>query len=241
MELKELIDICINKKRIVSLVGAGGKTSLMYLIAGEAARSGKKVLVSTTTHIKRPEKRYATGIDEVRALWNRGDYAIAGSIDNENEEKITFLPDDIYEAIKNEAELILLEADGARCFPSKVPAEYEPVIVPETDLVIGIMGMSAIGYKLTDCCFRFKTEGEWLGLNGDVVLDENTAAVILSSEKGTRKLVGNREYIAVLNQCDNEDILLRARKIEDILFRKCGVRSVLCSIKNYWRDNERNI
>ncbi|MGE5258702.1 MAG: hypothetical protein ACM3KE_18665, partial [Hyphomicrobiales bacterium] len=39
---------------VVSLVGAGGKTSLMFRLARELSRSGEKVLTTTTTRIFAP-------------------------------------------------------------------------------------------------------------------------------------------------------------------------------------------
>ena len=39
---------------VVSLVGAGGKTSLMYRLARELAGAGQSVLTTTTTHIYPP-------------------------------------------------------------------------------------------------------------------------------------------------------------------------------------------
>ena len=47
----------INKKDIITIVGAGGKTSLM-LSASSYLRKDYKVLVTTTTHIYMPEKKY---------------------------------------------------------------------------------------------------------------------------------------------------------------------------------------
>ena len=39
------------KGHIVSLVGGGGKTTLLYAMAAHCARKGWRVLVTTTTHI----------------------------------------------------------------------------------------------------------------------------------------------------------------------------------------------
>ena len=45
------------KGHVVSLVGGGGKTTLLYAMASHCAQKGWRVLVSTTTHILRPENR----------------------------------------------------------------------------------------------------------------------------------------------------------------------------------------
>ena len=42
------------------------------------------------------------------------------------------------------AQVVLVEADGAKGKPCKVPADFEPVIPDECDIVIGVMGMDAL-------------------------------------------------------------------------------------------------
>lgn len=230
MELKELIDFCINRKRTVCFVGGGGKTTLMYFVAREVARQGKKVIVSTTTHIMRPEINYASNMADVEALWAGEQYSVIGAVDEMNVQKLVF-SNDMYEAVKGKADLILLEADGTRRLPCKVPAEHEPAIVDDCDLVIGVMGMSALGKAMKECCFRFEQEGTWLGVNGETLLDEEIAENILSSELGTRKSVGNRDYVVVLNQCDDGTARNRAHIISAKLKEKYGIASVCCSLK----------
>lgn len=230
MNLKELIRICTSEKKIISLVGAGGKTTLMYRLAAEAAGAGRKVIVSTTTHIMRPESNYAVDMEEIKNLWGKGQYAVIGMVDRNTPEKLIFPAKEIYEKAIIEADIILLEADGAKRFPCKVPASYEPVI-EETDLVIGVMGMSALGEPLKECCFRFLEEGQWLGVGEDTNLDEEIAIRILSSDKGTKKSINDRDYIVVLNQCDDEVKMKRAQLISKTLEEKYSIKAVCCCLK----------
>lgn len=283
MKLNDLLDICTNKKKIVCIVGAGGKTSLMYWLAGEAAGRGKKVIVSTTTHILKPDNNYVENLDGVKRLWAEGQYAVVGTEekhrvtgnkdaadelelcklkganDKENELcKLTFPPTDVYEFVKKEADLILLEADGSKGIPCKVPADHEPVILDECDLVVAVMGMTALGQTLKDACFRYETDGVWLAsesnnekdgnfevrdgqssnaesiINEDAVniINEKMAIDILSYEKGARKSVGDREYYVVLNQCDDEELLSKARSISNVLKTQYNIDSVCCSLKS---------
>ena len=41
----------MDRHRAVTLVGGGGKTTTMYALAREAREAGKRVIVTTTTHI----------------------------------------------------------------------------------------------------------------------------------------------------------------------------------------------
>lgn len=231
MELRELLDICIQKKRIICLVGGGGKTTLMYRIAEEAARFGKKTVVSTTTHIYESEHYRAADMETVRALWSKHHYAAIGRTDRKDPAKWISPDPELYAQVRVEADLILLEADGAKGYPCKVPAEHEPVLPGECDLVIGVMGMTAWGQKLSDCCFRYETHGSWLG-HGEKRLDEDLAERLLTSPQGTAKITPLKEYIVVLNRCDNEDLYENARKLASRLEEEHGIRAVCCCLKN---------
>ncbi|MBQ1418397.1 MAG: putative selenium-dependent hydroxylase accessory protein YqeC, partial [Firmicutes bacterium] len=43
---------------MICITGAGGKTSLLYALGEQAFVQGKPVAVSTTTHIRQPERDY---------------------------------------------------------------------------------------------------------------------------------------------------------------------------------------
>ena len=49
-----------------------------------------------------------------------------------------------------DSDILLVEADGARGLPLKAPYEHEPVIPPETSLVIPIASLSVLGQPLDD-------------------------------------------------------------------------------------------
>ena len=63
---------------VISLVGGGGKTTLLYALARHYSAQGQRVLVSTTTHIQRPDANYAPDEAARDALWQAGTYAVAG-------------------------------------------------------------------------------------------------------------------------------------------------------------------
>ena len=64
---------------VISLVGGGGKTTLLYALARHYSAQGQRVLVSTTTHIRRPDANYAPDEAARDALWQAGTYAVAGA------------------------------------------------------------------------------------------------------------------------------------------------------------------
>ncbi len=226
MDLEDLADLCVRNYKMVSLVGAGGKSTLMYALAEKISQRGRKVLVSTTTHIYEPKENFAREEAEIRNLWRTGRYAVVG--ERTEEGKLCSLPVPRLREYGKRANLILLEADGSRRKPMKVPAEREPVILPECDLVLGVIGLSCLGKPLKEVCFRPELAHALFGAELDEIVGEKLAASVLTSEKGTKKEVGTRAYGIVLNQCDTEERRQSAERIEQAV-RQAGIKLVLCT------------
>lgn len=118
------------------------------------------------------------------------------------------------------ADLILIEADGSKRLPCKVPDSHEPVILPQTDVVVAVLGLSALNLPLKDCCFRLDKATKLLSAKESHPLTCQHMATIFASSQGLRKATNNSEYVVVLNQCDNEDRKNAGEQISDIL---CGL------------------
>lgn len=201
------------KKHTICLVGGGGKTTVMYELAAAWAACGRKVLVLTSTHILQPaDGSFAADAAAVHNLWQQGRYAVIGTPELSTG-KLTAPPQDLYEALQLQANVILCEADGSRHHPCKVPAEYEPVLLPDSDIVLTVAGMDALGHSLAQACQRPQPAAALLGCSLDSVIDEQMLAALLLSEQGSRKNVGTRTYYIVLNKCD----LLKAAQQEEML------------------------
>lgn len=191
------------EKHIVSLVGGGGKSTLMYFMATTCAKEGKKVLVTTTTNIFHPNPDlYASTAEEAEKLWEAGKIAVIGT-PMPGKGKLKMPEETLLRELLEKADVAFIEADGSKHHPTKVPREGEPVLIPESDLVIAVFGLSAVGKPLKDVCFRKESAARALGVEEDHVLTEEDAARILSADWGARKAVGDRKYCVVLNQCDD--------------------------------------
>lgn len=201
------------KKHNICLVGGGGKTTVMYELAAAWAACGRRVLVLTSTHILQPaDGSFAADVPAVQNLWQQRRYAVIGTPELATS-KLTAPPQDLYEALKLQADVILCEADGSRHHPCKVPAEYEPVLLPDSDIVLPVAGMDALGRPLAQACQRSQLAAELLGCSLDSVIDAQMLASLLLSEQGARQNVGARAYYIVLNKCD----LLKAAQQEEML------------------------
>ena len=172
---------------VISLVGGGGKTTLLYALARWYSAQGQRVLVSTTTHIQRPDANDAPDEAARDALWQAGTSAGAG-VPAEGG-KLT-MPPHLADWMA-EADTVLLEADGAKRHPCKAPAAHEPVLLRSSDIVLAAAGLSAVGKPLQDVCFRLEAASALL-------------AKLLADDAGGRKSVGTRKFYAILNQADDE-------------------------------------
>ena len=132
----------------------------------------------------------------------------------------------LLDTLMEEADVVFIEADGSKHCPIKVPREGEPVFHDRSDLVIAVMGLSAVGKPLYECCFGLTGATELLDTAADHILTAADAAKILSSELGSRKDLGNREFCVVLNQCDDGK---RRRTADEIAMwlREFGVDQVV--------------
>lgn len=200
------------KKHNICIVGGGGKTTVMYELAAAWAACGCKVLVLTSTHILQPaDGSFAADAAAVHNLWQQRRYAVIGTPELASG-KLTAPPQDLYEALQLQADVILCEADGSKHHPCKAPAAHEPVLLPDSDIVLAVVGMDALGCPLAQACQRPQPAAAFLGCSLDSVIDEQMLAALLLSEQGARKNVGKRTYYIVLNKCD----LIKAAQQEEM-------------------------
>ena len=124
------LTIVPDRKQSIAVVGGGGKTSLIFRLCEEMVSTGKKVIVTTTTHMAyEPERPFAEegNAQQIQQNIEEYGYTVAASLD-QNKSKIGSLTEEALVRLKGQADCILIEADGAKRLPLKVPGEWEPVI-----------------------------------------------------------------------------------------------------------------
>ena len=184
----------IRPKEVVSLVGAGGKTSLMFALARELTQKGKVVITSTTTRIFPPSSSETACVfvsndeDDIIEfiLTNAGAKGCitigselltdSGKLDGVNPLMVSRMIG------LNPVGHVIIEADGASQKPLKAPnPEYEPVIPSCTTVVIPVAGIDALGSRLSEeQVFRSEIVSQITGLPlGEVVSADTIARLIL--------------------------------------------------------------
>lgn len=153
---------------IISVVGSGGKTTLVKHLANQYRKAGKTVLVTTSTHMFIEENTLLTDDAAViiHTLQETG-YAMAGIPD---ESKFKALSQETFEAVLPYADVVLVEADGSKGLPLKYPNDTEPVIPEMTDEIIVVCGLNALGQKAKDVCHRLELVQACLGIEADTII-----------------------------------------------------------------------
>ena len=166
--------------QIITFIGGGGKTSLMNTLGKEFASHGYPTLLTTTTHIMKPDflsdESYIEN-EDIGQLANiftnlkkntlpLAALGIPEKVVNSNIkwrspssdfcEKIAefskkFSTKNPYKFLK-----ILCEGDGSKRLPIKLPKDGEPVFFPKTDTVIGVIGLSCLGKPIKETLFRYE-------------------------------------------------------------------------------------
>lgn len=187
---------------IVSLTGGGGKTSLMYslgagLAKGGGDRPGARVLLTTTTRIKRPTQEQCSyniecdSIEDIPPARQPGFFTAARPAPaGRNPEYLWgFSGDEINELMRRSvADWIIVEADGSAGRPLKAPSAKEPVIPSDSNIVIAVAGLSGIGKLFTDSwVFRPEPFTGLTGLKPGETLSPEAVAAIFRHPEGLFK------------------------------------------------------
>ena len=213
--ITEALQIRLPEHAVISVVGAGGKTSLIFAWARELADAGKSVVITTTTHMYRPERM------------EEGNIRIVVSDDPERPDKVTAPPAEILEGLREKADVVLIEADGSRRMPLKWPADREPVIPDYTDITVCVAGLSALGGKTADVVYNAAGLPE--RFQRDTV-DMNLMHAVISSRDGGQKGVRG-DFRVFMNQVDDDiDRLAAAYRLQQI-FAVMGIQSAWGSLK----------
>ena len=193
------------EKPVIFFVGAGGKTSCILELADEWAARGKSVLITTTVHMEEPKILGRTGwIDQpaenIRKALETPGVVIAGS-GSETPQKIRGRSEEVYIQAASKAQAVLVEADGSRKFPVKVPGKNEPVIREDTTHILILAGASALGRPLDQVCHRLEYAKKILGPQNRILTAETLAKLL---EKGyvepLKKQYPGRKFAVILNQ-----------------------------------------
>ncbi len=150
--------LSVGKGDVVSLVGAGGKTTVLYALTLELRRRGLSVVATSTTHMQMPMT--ATTMPPLVVVGEQDNWLTTvkaalrryGSVtvvqDRKRDDKLGGVDPVMLDPLRSLADCVVIEADGARGRSLKAPASHEPVIPDETTLTVIVVGLDVLDHKL---------------------------------------------------------------------------------------------
>lgn len=224
MKLTEALNI--KPGEVISLVGGGGKTTLMFALARELASEGNSVITTTTTKILEPSPSETPLLllepDEDKML-----KLLANNLHRHHHITIArerlasrklrgISPELVVKLGKlNQISYIIVEADGAARKSLKAPGPNEPVIPSNTSLVIAVVGIDAMGTRLTEeNVFRSEIVSKLLKLPlGKTISAESIALLITHYEGITKGSPLKSRIVPFINKVDPDKDLVKGRDL----------------------------
>ena len=137
----------------------------------------------------------------MKELLEKERYVIAAEYE-EDTGKYASLTDEKLEELRELCDVMLVEADGARHHPVKVPEKWEPVIPRCADIVISVIGLDCLGQPISQSAYRMERTSEFLRKSLEAPITEEDIVKIATSICGLFKDVEERVYRVYLNKSD---------------------------------------
>jgi probable selenium-dependent hydroxylase accessory protein YqeC len=227
----------LGQREMISLTGAGGKTTLMFRLARELSLQGKKVITTTTTKILDPSEDESSHCfvsedeTETRAfvIRNLGQYRhITLARERIGGVKLKGISPELADGLYDlyDVDVLIVEADGAAGRTVKAPRGGEPVIPSRTTLVVGMLGLDGVGKELNDRnVFQSSLVSNLTGIPEGEKMTEEGMALLMTHPEGLFKGAPDlSRWVAFLNKADITEGVTKAKKIARNIFEKRDVK-----------------
>lgn len=171
MRLAEMLEI---EPGITAIIGGGGKSTLMEVLARELCAIAKdtakdvdgerrispRIILCTTTKMYPPKEIpliCPDTMEEIEQQFFAGNPILCvagGKITGPFTSEKLIPPSLSIQELSKLADYVLVEADGAKHLPLKAHASHEPAIPESANQVILVMGVDGIGKPIKDTCHR---------------------------------------------------------------------------------------
>lgn len=213
----------LSQGEVISLTGAGGKTTLMYALAKDLSSDGRLAITTTTTKILPPSEQDSelllldsedSLIDKASDLRGRHHViTIAGK--SLGSGKLEGVSTDLVDRMSSMGGIsgIIVEADGSARRSLKAPNATEPVIPGSTTLVVAVAGMGTVGCPLDEqYVFRSAIAADLLGVPAGTIIGPAEIAGLITHPQGIPKGAPSQARIVpFLNQVDLQGDLAVAK------------------------------
>ena len=227
MELAQALSI--RHGEVVAFTGAGGKTTAMFRLARELAMRGQRVITTTTTHLAIKQLRLTPHVFVTsdltgnlpaiaRRLKTSYPLLVLSGLATEAG-KVQGVSPQLIPRLRDLADVILVEADGARQRSFKAPAMYEPVVPACTTLLVPVVGMDVLGCPLTvEHVHRPERIAALSGADLGQVVTPHIIATVLAHPAGGLKGRPHGAAVAILlNKVESPEQQAAAHEVAEIV------------------------
>ena len=216
---------------VISIVGAGGKTSALLRLGRELSEMKRTTILTTSTHLGTDQLRGHPVIcsESDRPLRSPQEVLTAAN-DLINRARVIFVVSRVIGQTVNGLErstidhlaghydVVAVEADGARGRSLKAPAPEEPVWPLSTQLALAVVGIDALGKPLDESiAHRPQRIAELTGQRIGQAINHQTIVTCLVHPKGIFQGVPEAAARAVLINKVTSETLGEARSIARLL------------------------
>jgi molybdenum cofactor cytidylyltransferase len=223
---------------VVALVGAGGKTTALRLLAAELTANGSRVITTTTTAMLvsemeavGPVLRLADGGEpgpRLTQVLGEGRRAAVAQADGEHGKVVGLAPGDVDGLwALGVADYLLVEADGSRGLPLKAFGADEPQVPAAATTVVVVAGLDVLGAPLTEArVHRAAVLAELLRVPlGGAVTTLLMADALRAQVARLRRTGIARRLVVLLNKADTPVALAAGTEVARVLLGRRGEKS----------------
>jgi molybdenum cofactor cytidylyltransferase len=178
-------------RELVSIVGAGGKSTILFALGRDLGAAGARVVLTTTTRVGADQPRepicWSAEPAAVGAALGRGRpvFVAAGRAPGKIVGPSPAAVDILFE--RTGADYVIVEADGAAGMAIKAPADHEPVIPGASTTVVVVASIAAVGHPISAVAHRPERVARLIGAHpGDRLTLDGVAAVLLHPAGGLK-------------------------------------------------------
>ena len=193
------------RRELVSIVGAGGKSTILFALGRDLTAAGARVILTTTTRVGADQPSepicWSADVADVAAAFLVGlpVFVAAGRAPGKI---VGPSPEAIDRLFAGTAPAyVVVEADGAHRMAIKAPADHEPVIPSASTTVIVVASLAAIGHPISEVAHRPERVAGLIGAQpGDLLTLEGAAAVMLHPHGGLEGIPDTARVVMVLTR-----------------------------------------
>lgn len=193
---------------ITAVIGGGGKTTLLRTLGEELAKRNRVLLCTSTKIMPFPGVPCAKSEAELKRLRSGNSRLICAGRELPDTGKLA-APEIPFPQMAEWFDYVLAEADGSAQRPLKAHAPHEPVIPPEADQTICVVGASGFGRPIAEAVHRPELFARLAGASLQEAVTAEMEAAVLKAEA-----LHQRVYI---NQVETLPDLMEAKTLAALL------------------------